>query len=135
VRRIAVGAAYRRVGAGRALLANWESAWVLFGLVRVCADSTAGVVSAKRSRMTISPAVSALGAPSVCNIVIQLTFSVADDEVLSANVGLFHIARKRHDNCRVCLVLPTLSWSEPPWSLPLDQLRIISGDALGDFGQ
>jgi hypothetical protein len=43
---VTVGAANRGVSAGWALLANRESAWVLLGLVGVCADSTARVVSA-----------------------------------------------------------------------------------------
>jgi hypothetical protein len=46
MRRITVGAANRRVSAGWALLANWQGAWVLLGLVGVCTDYAARVVPA-----------------------------------------------------------------------------------------
>jgi hypothetical protein len=43
---VTVGAANRGVSAGWALLANWQRAWVLPGLVGVCTDGAAGIVSA-----------------------------------------------------------------------------------------
>ena len=43
---VAVGTANRWVGAGWALLANRQAAWVLLGLMRFCTDSAARVVPA-----------------------------------------------------------------------------------------
>jgi len=44
--RVAVGTVNGRMSAGRALLANWEGAWVLLGLMGICTDRAAGVVPA-----------------------------------------------------------------------------------------
>jgi len=44
--RIAVGVVNQWVSAGWALLANWEAAWVLLGLMGFCADWATRVVPA-----------------------------------------------------------------------------------------
>jgi hypothetical protein len=130
VRCIAVDAVDRRVCAGVALLADSKGARMLFGLVEICTNSATGVTSAKSSRVTIDLAIPALRASSVCNIVIQLAPTVANNEVLSANIGLLHIACKCNHNCRVCFVLSSVSWGEPLWGLPLDQLWVVRREAV-----
>ena len=83
--------------------------------------------------MSISLTVATLSAASICDVVIQLAFLVADDKVPASNVSLFEIARMRHHHCGVCLVLMLVSGHEPAWSLPLYQLGIIGSNAMGDF--
>jgi hypothetical protein len=71
-----------------------------------------------------------LGASSIRNVIIQLTLTVADDEVLSANLSLLDVAGESHDNRGVYLVLSSVSRREPSRSLALDQLGVIGRDAL-----
>jgi len=118
------------VGAGRALLARWEGARMLFGFVGVCADRTAGGVSAQSSGVSVGLAVVTLGAPTVCDMVFQLTLAVADDEVLAANACLFDIPCKCHDNCRVRFVFSSTGRSKLPWRLALDELGVVSGNTV-----
>jgi len=58
---------------------------MLFGFVGACADSTAIGVSAQSSRVSVDLAVVTLCAPTVCDIVFQLTLTVADNEVQTTN--------------------------------------------------
>ena len=59
--------------------------------------------------MTISLTVATLSAASICDVVVQLAFPVADKKVPASNVSLFDIASKRHHHCGVCLVLAPVS--------------------------
>ena len=52
---------------------------MLASVVGASTDSTAGVVLTEGSRVSKGLAVVALGAPSVCDVVVQLTFTVADN--------------------------------------------------------
>jgi len=104
-------------------------------MVRASTNGTAGVVSTEGGRVSVRLAVVALGAPTVCDIVIQLTFSVTDNEVLMTNASLFDIARKRHHYCRIRLVFTSFSSGQPTWRLALDKLRVVGGNAVRDFGQ
>ena len=98
-------------------------------------NGTAGVVSTEASGVSACLAVMALGVPPVCDVVIQLTFSVADNEVLATNASLFDLVCKRHYYCRVCLVFTSFSSGQPTWCLALDKLRVVGGNAVRDFGQ
>jgi hypothetical protein len=80
--------------------------------------------------VTVGLTLATLGASPVRNVVIQLALTVANDEVLTANLSLLDVARERHDNCGVCLVLSSVSRREPSRSLALDQLGVIGRDAL-----
>jgi hypothetical protein len=117
------------MGAGGAFLASWKGARVLSSFVGSSADSTSGVIAAKGSRMTISLALSALGASSVGDVVVQLAFAVANYEVLAADGYFLDIACKRHDNGRVRFVLTPLGCCKPTWRLTLYQLRVIGSNA------
>jgi len=108
---------------------------MLSSMVGASTDSTAGVVSTEGGGVSLRLAVVALGAPAVCGIVIQLTFSVADNEILATNASLFDIACKRHHYCRICLVFTSFSSSQSTRRLALDDLRVVGGDAVRDFGQ
>ena len=103
---------------------------MLFGLMGVSTDCTAGVVPAQGSGMTVGLTLAALGAPPVRNVVVQLALPVADNQVLTANLGLLDVACERHNNRGVCLVLLSLSRCKPSRGLALDQLRVIGRDAL-----
>jgi hypothetical protein len=128
--RLTVGATNRGVSAGWTLLANRKSARVLLGLVGFCTDCTARVVSAQCHWVTVSLALTVLGASSVRNVVIQLALTVANDEVLTANLSLLDVAYERHDNRGVCLVFSSISRYEPSRGLALYQLWVIGRDTL-----
>jgi len=70
--------------------------------------------------VTVGLTLAALGASSVLNVVIQFALTVANDEVLTANLALLDVACECHNNRGVCLVLPSVSWHEPSWGLALD---------------
>jgi len=95
-----------------------------------CADVTAGVISAESSGVTVGLTVMALGAPSVCDVVIQLVFALADNKVLTTNIGLLDIDRKSYNNGGVCFMLPLVGRGEPPRCLPLNQLGVVSCEAM-----
>jgi hypothetical protein len=80
--------------------------------------------------MTIGLTFTALGTPPVRNVVIQFTLTIANDEVLTANLSLLDVACERHDNRGVCLVLSSVGRCEPSWSLTLNQLGVIGRDTL-----
>ena len=103
---------------------------MFFSFVGVCADRTAGGVLVQSSGVSVGLAVVTLGASTVCDIVLQLTLAVADDEVLVANACLFDILCKCHDNCRVRFVFSLTGRSKPPWRLALDELGVVSGNTV-----
>jgi len=74
------------------------------------------------------------GALSVRDVVLKLTLTVADNEVLPTNTGLFDVPSECHDNCGVCFISLSVGRSEPPWCLALDKLRVVSGNTVRDFG-
>ena len=131
--RIAVGPANRGVSAGWALLANWESVWVLFGFVGLYADCTARVVPAQSRRVAVGLALVALGVPSIRNVIIQFTLTVTDNEVLTADAGSLDVACQCHNHRGVCLMLSSLSRGKPPGGLPLDELPVVCSETLRDF--
>ena len=58
---------------------------MLFGFVGACADGTPIGVSAQSGRVSVGLAVVTLRAPTVCDVVFQLTLTVADNEVQATN--------------------------------------------------
>jgi len=58
---------------------------MLFGFVGACADGTARGISAQSGKLSIGLAVVTLHTPTVCDIVFQLTLTVADNEVQATN--------------------------------------------------
>jgi len=84
--------------------------------------------------VSVALALAALGASSVCNVIIQFALMVTHDEVLAANIGFLNVACQRHNNCGMCLLLLSVSRSEPSWGLPLDELGVVGGETLRDFG-
>ena len=80
--------------------------------------------------MTVGLTLAALSASSVCDGVIQFALTVANDEVLTANLSLLDVACKCHDNRGVYLVLSSVSRHEPSWGLALGQLGVVGRDAL-----
>jgi len=58
---------------------------MLFGFVGACAAGTAIAVSAQSGRVSVGLAVVTLCAPTVCDIVFQLTLTVADNQVQVTN--------------------------------------------------
>ena len=80
--------------------------------------------------MTVGLTLAALGASPIRNVVIQFALTVANDEVLTANLSLLDVAYERHDNRGVRLVFSSVRRREPSWGLALDQLWVIGRDAL-----
>jgi len=132
---IAVHTTNRGMGACGALLAGWKGTQILMGVVGAGTNSTTGVVSAEGSRVSIGLPVVALRAPSICDVVIQLAFSVADNEILTTNASLFDVTCKCHHNCRIGLICALFGSSQPPWCLALDKLRVVSGNTVRNFRQ
>ena len=97
-----------------------------FNFVRTSADSTPGIVPAECSRMAVDLAVVALSASSVRNVIVQLTFTVTDNEVLVSNTGFLDGSREHYDDYRVRFMLPSVSGGEPSWRLSLNQLGVVS---------
>jgi hypothetical protein len=121
------------MGAGRAFLASWKGTRVLSSFVGFSTNCTAGVVLAECSRMTVCLAVSALGTPSVCDVVVQLAFAVAYNKILATNGSFLDVACECHNDCGVCFGHPSVGRSQPPWGLTLNQLGIVSSDTVRDF--
>jgi len=113
------------VSAGRAFLANREHAQVLFSFMRASTDRTMGSVPAECGGVAVDLAVVALSASSVCDVIVQLTFLVTDNEVLASNAGPLDGSCKRYDNCGVGFMLPSLGRGEPLWRLSLNQLGVV----------
>ena len=78
---IAVHTTDQRVDACGTFLAGREVTRVLTSVVGASTNGTAGVISAEGSGVSVSLTVVALCAPTVCDIVIQLTFTVAYNEI------------------------------------------------------
>jgi hypothetical protein len=108
---------------------------MLLRLVGVGTDCTTGIVPAQSSWMTIGLTLAALGASSVCNVVIQLALAVAHNQVLTANLGLLDVACECHDNRGICLMFASVIRCKPSWGLPLDQLGVVGGDAPRNLSQ
>ena len=84
--------------------------------------------------MSISLAVVALGAPSVWDVVIQLAFAVADNEVLTANASLLDISCEGHHYSGVRFTFASFGGSQPAWRLALHELRVVGGNTVRNFG-
>ena len=105
---VAVRTANWRVGARRALLARWETAGMVVGLVKVGANGTSWRFVAQGGRMAISLAVLALSTPAICNVVLDLAFSVPDDQILATDISFLDISCKCHNDGGVCLVFTSV---------------------------
>jgi hypothetical protein len=106
---------------------------MVFGLVGACTNGTSWGFSAQGGRVTIPLAVATLGTPAVCDILLELAFPVADNEVVKTNVSFLDISRKCHDDSGVCLVLSPFCWGQPSRSLNLYKLVVVYSDAVRDF--
>jgi len=53
--------------------------------------------------------VSALSTLAVCDVVLDLAFSVADDQILATDISFLDISRKCYDDGGVCLVFASIS--------------------------
>jgi hypothetical protein len=84
--------------------------------------------------MTVCLAVSVLGTPSIRDVVVQLAFAIAHNQIPTANGGFVDVARKHHNDCGVCFGYLSIVRSQPPRGLTLYQLGIVSGDTVRDFG-
>jgi len=104
------------------------------GVVGAGANSTAGVISTKGCGVSIGLAVVALSASSIRDVVVQLAFPIAYDEILAADCILLDIPCQCHDNRRVCFMLAAICRCQPAWGLSLYQLRIVGSDAVRDLG-
>jgi len=131
---VTVGAADGGVGACGSLLAVGEGAWVFLGLVGSGTDSASGAVAAEGRWVSECLAVPALGASSVGDVFLEAAFSVADDELLTADRGFLYIAGEGHDDSGVGFVCSSVSRGEPSRCLALDELGVVGCDAGGDFG-
>jgi hypothetical protein len=107
---------------------------VLFRSVGASADSTAGVVSTKGCRVSISLAVVTLRTPTVGDVVLQLALSIADNKVLATNASLFNVSSECHNNCGMRFVFPSVGRDKPSWCLALDKLGIVGCNTISNFG-
>ena len=107
---------------------------MLASVAGASANGTARVVPAEGSGVSLSLTVVALCALTVCDIVIQLTFTVADNEILATDASLFDTSRKCHHDCRIRFVFTSLGSSQPTWCLTLDELRVVCGNTVRYFG-
>jgi len=132
---IAVHTTDWRVDACGTFLAGREVTRVLASVVGASANGTAGAVSAEGSEVSVSLTVVALCAPTVCDIVIQLTFTVADNEILATDASLFDTSPKCHHDCRIRFGFASFGSSQPTWCLTLDELRVVCGITVRNFGE
>jgi hypothetical protein len=84
--------------------------------------------------MSIGLAVVALGASSVWDVVIQLAFAVADNQVLAANASLLDISCEGHHYSGVGFAFASIGGSQPTWRLALHKLRVVGGNTVRNFG-
>jgi len=131
---VAVHITDRRVSASWTFLAARKSTWVFLSVVGTGANSTANVIPTEGSRVFVGLAIVALGAPPIWDVLVQLAFPIAYDQVLMANHTLLDITRQCHDNCRVGFMLATVCRCQPGLRLPFYQLRVIGGDTGRDLG-
>ena len=122
------------MGAGRALSAGRKGTQVFASFMTASANGTAGVVSAEGCQVSIGLAVSALCAPSIWDVVIQLAFTVAYDKVLVTDRSLLDTTRQCHENRGVRFMLAALCGCQPAWCLSLYQLQIVGSDTVRDLG-
>ena len=80
--------------------------------------------------MTVGLTLAALGGFPIRNVVVQFALTVANDDVLTANLGLLDVVCKCHDNRGVHFVFLSVCRCEPSRGLALCQLGVIGRDAL-----
>ena len=80
--------------------------------------------------MTIGFSLAALGGFPIHNVVVQFALTVANDEVLAANLSLLDVACECHDNRGVRFVFSSIGRCERSWGLALCQLGVIERYAL-----
>jgi len=131
---VAVHATDWWVSASWTFLAGRKSTWVISSVVGTGTNGTANVIPTEGSGVSVRLAIVALGAPPIWDVVIQLAFSIAYDQVLTADRTLLDVTRQCHDNCRVGFMLVTVCRCQPVRRLPLYQLRVVGGDTVEDLG-
>ena len=77
----------------------------------------------------------ALGAEAERNVFFDPAFPVAYDEVVSSKVAHPDVAGQGHDDSRGLFLEAFLRGGQPAWCLGLDYLRVVGGDAVGNFLQ
>jgi len=131
---VAVHATDRWVSASWTFLAGRKRTWVISSVVGTGTNGTANVIPTEGSGVSVRLAIVALGAPPIWDVVVQLAFPIAYDQVLTADRTLLDVTRQCHDNCRVGFMLATVCRCQPARHLPLYQLRVVGGDTVGDLG-
>ena len=101
------------VSASWSILAGRKSTWVFLSVVGTATNGTANVIPTEGSRVSVGLAIVALGAPPIWDVVFQLAYPIAYDQVLTADRTLFDITRQRHDNCRVGFMLAMVCRCQP----------------------
>ena len=131
---VAVHVTDRGVSASWTFLAGRKSTWVFSSVVGTGTNSTGNVIPTEGSGVSAGLAIVALGTPPIWDVVVQLAFPIAYDQVLTADRTLLDIIHQCHDNCRVGFMLATVCRCQPARRLPLYQLLVIGGDTVGDLG-
>ena len=131
---VEVHVADQRVSTSWTFLAGGKSTQVFLSVVGIGANSTANIIPTEGNRMSIGLANVALGPPSVWDVVVQLAFPIAYDQILTGDRTPLDITCQCHENRRVGFMLATVCRCQPAWCLPLYQLRVIGGDTVGDLG-
>jgi len=67
---------------------------MFFGLVRAGTNGTSWRLAAEGGGVAISLTVSALSTPAVCDVVLDLAFLVADDQILATDISFLDISRE-----------------------------------------
>ena len=80
--------------------------------------------------MTVGLTLAALGGFPIRNIVVQFALSVANDEVLAANLSLLDVSCECHDNRGVRFVFSSVCLYEPSRGLAFRQLGVLRRYAL-----
>jgi hypothetical protein len=132
---IAVHVMDRGVGAYGTFPAGWEGIRMLASVVRAGGNGTARVITTKCDGMSIVLAVVTLDASSIWDVVIQLAFPIADNEILATDTGLFDISCKCHHNCGIRFLFVSFGRSQPTWCLTLDELWVVCGNTVRNFGE
>jgi len=84
--------------------------------------------------VAIPLAVAALCTPAVRDVLLELAFPVADNQVVQSNISFLDVFCERHDDGGVCLVLTPVCRGQPSWSLYLYKLMVVYSNAVRDFG-
>ena len=82
---------------------------MFFGLVRAGTNDTSWRSVAEGGSVVISLTVLALSTLAVCDVVLDLAFSVADDQIMSTDISFLDISCKCYDDGGVCLVFASIS--------------------------